>query len=40
MNTFVFGALALAAAAFAFAASADARIKKLEKRIEELENNK
>ncbi|GEC83889.1 hypothetical protein [Lysinibacillus sphaericus] len=40
MNTFVFGALALAAAAFAFAASADARIKNLEKRIEELENNK
>lgn len=40
MNTFVFGALALAVAAFAFAASADARIKKLEKRIEELENNK
>ena len=40
MNTFVFGAFTLAAAAFAFAVSADTKIKKLEKRIEELERNK
>ncbi|MFI2130396.1 MULTISPECIES: hypothetical protein [Lysinibacillus] len=40
MDSFALMAFSFACLSFVFAISADSKIKKLEKRIEELENNK